>query len=160
MNTDPLTLPTTHRQLAVIPCGALKAGTWTTVRRLYRSQYFASNLRYAEAVADRVLVLSAEHGLLDLRASIAPYDRRMTKERATDPRFLSRLRAQGAVGQLDHLQGEEVLLLGGQLYVSAARTIWPDAVAATELLPEGMRGIGHQLQALLNGARAAERQAA
>jgi hypothetical protein len=73
--------------LVVIPCGAAKLDSAAAARDLYASDNFALMLRAAEATAaddanyfgreTRVMILSAEHGLLDLDAIVAPYDRKM-----------------------------------------------------------------------------------
>jgi hypothetical protein len=65
----------------VIPCGGAKLDRPARARDLYTGSMFRHTLTAALALADgddaRVLILSAQYGLLDLDEFIAPYDQRM-----------------------------------------------------------------------------------
>jgi hypothetical protein len=61
----------------IIPCSATKLGEAAPARDLYTSVYFRQALAAAESQADRVLILSAKHGLLELDEVVAPYELRM-----------------------------------------------------------------------------------
>lgn len=72
----------TAATLVVIPCAAAKLDTAAAARDLYASDNFAHMLRSAQAYAAdednaKVMILSAEHGLLDLDTVVAPYDTKM-----------------------------------------------------------------------------------
>lgn len=77
----------TAKHLVVIPCAAAKGDAPAPARELYASANFAHMLRCAEAHAAEtaelfghdvsVMILSAEHGLLDLDTVVAPYDTKM-----------------------------------------------------------------------------------
>jgi hypothetical protein len=79
------TAPNSH--IVVIPCAAAKADAAAPAAELYASANFAHMLRSAKAhAADTaaqfgtevtVMILSAEHGLLDLDTVVAPYDTKM-----------------------------------------------------------------------------------
>lgn len=66
----------------VIPCGAGKADTARAARDLYTGSMFSHTLAAAEALAepgDRILVLSARYGLVDLDEVLEPYEQRMDR---------------------------------------------------------------------------------
>ena len=78
-----MTISTARRITYIVPCGAAKADAPTKARDLYTSAHFRFVLRTAEAMADgdrasgrpaRVLIMSAEHGLVELDRILAPYD--------------------------------------------------------------------------------------
>lgn len=58
----------------IVPCSATKGDRPAAARDLYQSVYFRQALAAAEAQADRVLILSAKHGLIDPDQVIAPYE--------------------------------------------------------------------------------------
>lgn len=65
----------------LIPCGGAKLTQPAPARDLYTGQMFRHTITAAQAAigADdaRVLILSAEHGLVDPDQIVAPYDRKM-----------------------------------------------------------------------------------
>lgn len=68
--------------LVVIPCAAAKVDHAAPARDLYDSANFRHVLRAAEVIAadqgdTKVMILSAEHGLLELDAVVEPYDTKM-----------------------------------------------------------------------------------
>lgn len=75
---------TTTTHLVVIPCAGTKLDRPAAARDLYASANFAHTLRAAQAeaadtarvlgVQAKVMILSAQHGLLDLDTVVAPYD--------------------------------------------------------------------------------------
>lgn len=67
------------QRVAVIPCSGAKKNERTAARDLYTGQLYRSALLAAEAMqargeVDRVLILSAKHGLTELDEVIDPYD--------------------------------------------------------------------------------------
>ena len=108
---------------------------------MYVGSYHRACRHYARRIgADRVLVLSARHGLLDLHERIEPYDLRMGRPGSVEVATL-RLQAE-RLGVLD----ADVVVVGGGHYVERAVAVWPDA-----LLPlQGCRGIGEQLARMNN----------
>lgn len=68
--------------LVIIPCAAAKVDHAAPARDLYDSANFRHALAAAEATAadqgdTRVMILSAEHGLVELDTVLAPYDTKM-----------------------------------------------------------------------------------
>lgn len=65
-------------RICAIGCGAAKLDRRAPVRDLYTGCLFRDALSYAEGRGfDRIFVLSAEHGILDLEREVDPYNRRL-----------------------------------------------------------------------------------
>jgi len=108
--------------LAVIGCGNAKRDEAAKARDLYTSNYFALKREYADHFADRVVILSAEHGLVWSKRTIEPYDTTLDdrdREAIVDEVAWS-LRSPFT----DHSHAYEVLLLAGRDYAS----IYADAI--------------------------------
>ena len=60
--------------LAIIACSASKLDKAAPARDLYTGALFKASLAVAEALSDRVVILSAKHGVLELDAVVEPYD--------------------------------------------------------------------------------------
>src|SRR5690606_30344038 len=136
--------PTVCPRVIIVSCGGAKIDTTQPVPagEMYTGSYHLALRRAADARtrgrADRVLILSAFHGLLTLHDLIAPYDLRMGDEGSVTG---ERLRQQAAdLGILD----ADVTVLGPRAYVEASRAVWPEL---TDPLA-GARGIGGQLAKL------------
>jgi hypothetical protein len=64
------------RILALISCTKKKANRRCSARELYSaSPFFRKALSVAEAVSDKVYVLSAKHGLVELSDHLSPYEK-------------------------------------------------------------------------------------
>ena len=67
------------RILALISCTKKKADRRCSARELYSaSPFFRKALSVAEAVSDKVYVLSAKHGLVDLSERLSPYEKTLS----------------------------------------------------------------------------------
>lgn len=80
---------------AVVPCSWRKLDRPARVEELYRGPLFRSALLAAQALkrdgaVDRVLVLSARHGLVSLDRVLAPYDLKMGDPGSVEPACLRR----------------------------------------------------------------------
>jgi len=81
--------------IIVIPCAAAKSATPAPARSLYTSFNFAHTLGAAELEAidtervcgtsTTVMILSAEHGLVELDQVLAPYDTKMGQAGCVTP---------------------------------------------------------------------------
>jgi hypothetical protein len=60
--------------LAIIPCTSSKNPTATVARSLYRSTGFALMMQHAQQRAERILIMSAFYGLLELDSPVRYYD--------------------------------------------------------------------------------------
>ena len=137
-------------ELIVIPCGSRKLGHAARAAEMYIGSYHRSCRRAAEALRpDRLLILSARYGLLDLDDVIEPYD---TPHGAADavapPLLLDQAR------RYEILHRDPVVALGGARHVELVRTVWPHV--RTPLA--GTRGMGEQMAKLAAIARAATRR--
>ena len=126
----------------VIPCGAAKLSHPAPARELYTGAMFRHTLAAARALAgtgDAVLILSAEHGLVDPAAVIAPYEQKMGQPGSVTAAELARQAAAARIGS-----GAEVYALLPAAYFrvldEALRTL---GVYAQDLY-EGTGGIGGQ----------------
>ncbi|MFF1738007.1 DUF6884 domain-containing protein [Streptomyces sp. NPDC058247] len=151
------TLPAANpRPVVVIPCSAGKRPLPEGVdelpaAQLYTGPYFAKCFEAAQAIPGaRVVIVSAEYGLITPDTPIRPYEKRL------DPRNVdhARHRAQAAaMGPLCH--APEVIALAGKDYADAAAAVWPHL-----LRPLAGAGIGTQLQRLTRIAASRDPRAA
>lgn len=63
--------------IGLVACSAQKLERPAPARELYCSPLFRKSLAYAERRCERVYVLSASHGLVELDTVVSPYDRRL-----------------------------------------------------------------------------------
>ncbi|MFC8257818.1 DUF6884 domain-containing protein [Streptomyces sp. NPDC057291] len=127
-------------ELVVIPCGSRKLGRRARAADMYVGSYHRACRKAADALQpDRLLILSARHGLLDLDDVIEPYD---TPHGAADAITAQVLLQQATMRDIVLL--DPVVALGGARHVSLVRTIWPHA--RTPLA--GTRGMGEQMARL------------
>ncbi|MGC4947745.1 DUF6884 domain-containing protein [Streptomyces sp. DT224] len=127
--------------VVVIPCSGKKLTVPAPAGELYLGSYHRACRATADALAadgGLVLVLSSLHGLVTLDEILHPYEMRFR-----DPGAVSGdiLRAQARELGVD--QAQDVTVLAGADYVTAARAVWPDASA-----PLAGLGIGKQRQRL------------
>jgi hypothetical protein len=127
-------------QLVVIPCGSRKLGFPARSAEMYVGSYHRACRKAADALRpDRLLILSARHGLLDLDDIIEPYD---TPHGASDSVTAQVLLEQATLRGIVSL--DSVVALGGARHVSLVRSVWPHA--RTPLT--GARGMGEQMARL------------
>lgn len=127
-------------ELVVIPCGSRKLGRRARAADLYVGSYHRACRRAADALRpDRLLILSARYGLLDLDDVIDPYD---TPHGAAGAITAEALLKQATVRDIVLL--DPVVALGGARHAGLVRAIWPHA--RTPLA--GTRGMGEQMARL------------
>lgn len=132
--------------LVIVPCGGAKLATSAPAGDMYIGGYHRACRRAAAAMATptNTLILSAPYGLLPLQRVIGPYDLRMGQ-----PGSITSAALRDQARRLGAAPHDQVIVLGGRAYTSAALAIWP--AAATPLA--GLQGMGYQLQALSQLAR-------
>jgi hypothetical protein len=129
--------------LVVVPCSALKQDHACAAGDMYFGSYHRLCRRAADALQpDRVMILSALHGLIPLDQVIEPYDLRIG-----DPDcFTDGVRVAQQAEQLGLLQARQVVALGGKAYTSiiysAFGALRQGALVHRPLA--GTRGIGEQ----------------
>ncbi|MGW1760273.1 DUF6884 domain-containing protein [Streptomyces mirabilis] len=120
--------------------GSRKLGRRARAADLYVGSYHRACRRAADALRpDRLLILSARYGLLDLDDVIDPYD---TPHGAAAAITAEALLKQATVRGIVLL--DPVVALGGARHAGLVRTIWPHA--RTPLA--GTRGMGEQMARL------------
>jgi hypothetical protein len=132
--------------LVLISCSARKASQPAIASVLYCGSYFSACLQTAVAIAprDRVLILSARHGLLGLdEGPIAPYEQRLDRPGAITA---TTIRAQ-AIRR--NLAGLPVVALCGAPYAALAALVW--AEVETPLAGLGIGDQRHVLACLRTG---------
>lgn len=135
--------------LVIVPCGSRKTELpESPAGELYVGGYHQACRRAAEVLTtpERILILSALHGLLPLDRVIAPYELRMGQ-----PGSISRLALRRQAEQLHLVDEPRVIVLAGAAYTAAARQVWPHATAPLA----GAGGLGHQVGRLARIARSA-----
>lgn len=135
-----------RRQVMIVPCGGAKVEEISAARDLYTGSAFREVLAaaIAEVGEENVMILSAEHGLLELDAEVAPYDVKMGDADAIDRRdggFLD-LASQILSYGLDEadvfamLPNKYLAILDQAMRFAADRPVAP--------VYEGLLGIGEQ----------------
>jgi hypothetical protein len=126
------------RPLVIVPCGARKLPEPAPAGQLNTGSYHAACRRAAAALTgpDRILILSALHGLLPLDRVIAPYELRMGQ-----PGTVSTATLREQAEQLRLVDQPHVIVLAGRAYTTAALTVWPHATTPLA----GAGGLGRQL---------------
>ncbi|WP_433517366.1 DUF6884 domain-containing protein [Nonomuraea sp. CA-143628] len=133
-------------ELIVIPCGARKLDHRAQAADMYIGSYHRACRRAAEALQpDRLVILSARYGLLDLDDEIEPYDTPHSAGTLTAQLLLDQAATRG-IAALD-----PVVVLGGARHTALAKAVWPHA--RTPL--SGTRGMGEQFARLAAMARSA-----
>lgn len=127
-------------ELVIIPCGGAKADKPCTAGEMYVGGYHKACQTYALALVkgdrDKVLILSAKYGLLELDDPIEPYELRMgTLGCVTSVKVYEQARDKSL------LEVQTVVALGGRDYTSVVKKVWPHALTPLE----GVGGIGKQL---------------
>ncbi|MFE5847894.1 DUF6884 domain-containing protein, partial [Streptomyces niveus] len=142
---EDLAPPAVGRPVVVIPCSAGKRPLPDGVdelpaAQLYTGPYFAKCLAAAQAIpGGRVVIVSAEYGLITPDTPIRPYDKRLDPRNVDHAKHHAQAEAMGR--SVRH--APEVIALAGKDYADAAAAVWPHAIR-----PLAGAGIGTQLQRL------------
>lgn len=134
--------------VALVACGAAKTPHASPAAELYTGDLFRKSRAYAEHVADRWYVLSAEHGLLHPAAVVAPYDRTLNAMTAAE-------RAAWTDSVWDDLDGRfgpapvRFVVLAGRRYREGLLPLMAAAGHDVEVPLAGL-GIGQQKARLLS----------
>jgi hypothetical protein len=135
-------------ELIVIPCGARKLDHRARAADMYIGSYHRACRRAAEALRpDRLVILSARYGLLDLDDEIEPYDTAHGAADAVTARVLLDQAENLGITALD-----PVVVLGGARHAALAKAVWPHALTPLS----GTRGMGEQIARLTAMARSAD----
>lgn len=144
--------PRIDAPLVIIPCSSTKADRPSRPAELYTGSYHRACRRAALALTspDRVLILSARYGLLNLTdpRPLEPYDERIPVD---DPRRNARREPPSHVGlateyaRTNGLLADTPIVLAGRAYSRVCIAVWGERV----VLPlASTRGIGEQMAVL------------
>ena len=127
-------------ELVVIPCGSRKLDRPARAADLYIGSYHRACRRAAEALRpDRLLILSARYGLVDLDDVVEPYDTPHGTKDAVAARLVREQATLRGIVRLD-----PVVALGGARHVGLVHSVWPQALTPLA----GTRGMGEQMARL------------
>lgn len=123
----------------------MKRSHRTKAEELYISPLFKMNLAYAKSMQpDKIFILSAKYGLLDLETEINPYEQTLnTMPVKAIKAWAEKVKSQ-AVGKIN-FDKNEIIFLAGERY---RRFLLPFCKHAK--IPMQGLGIGRQLQFLKN----------
>ncbi|MFJ4741083.1 DUF6884 domain-containing protein [Streptomyces sp. NPDC088775] len=135
-------------RVIIVPCGGKKAETAkgqpvdaAPAGELYTGSYHAATRKAAKQLArpgDRIVIMSARFGLVDLTEWLPNYDLR-----AGDPGTVDADTLKGQAARL-WLHQRPAVVLAGKAYTELARHVWADAVNPLD----GCAGMGEQLARL------------
>lgn len=142
-------------KFAILACSASKLRTAAPAKSLYVGKLFVLGYQYAERVAERVLILSAKHGVVEADRVLEPYDEKLPTDKhrrgiwgngvATDLLRLLGVKDRTSVEE-GRAIGATCLCLAPQSYVSA---IGFQYVTGGWHQPLRGLGIGQQKQKLI-----------
>ena len=132
------------KRVVLISCVSQKRDYPCQARDLYISQLFKKSLDYAEQVlkADKIFILSAEHGVVPLERVIAPYNKTLNLMRKSE-RLIWSQKVMEQLNQHIDVEQDEVIFLAGQKY----REFLESEFKQVQVPLAGLK-IGEQLQFL------------
>lgn len=131
------------KKIVLISCVSKKLEKKSKAKDLYISPLFKYNLRYANSLnPDKIFILSAEYGLLDLEQEVEPYDKtfnsmKQNEIKAWAERVLSQLK------EVSDINNDKFIFLAGEKY----RKHIIQHISDYEIPLKGL-GIGRQLKFL------------
>ena len=120
--------------VGLVGCGKAKKATKAKARFLYTSPAFRMALAISERRCDETLILSAEHGVVELDQEIAPYDTALTKMPKA-ARQAWGAKVQATLKRRFESRRVRYLVLAGAAYAAAVTGLGCD-------VEEPMRGMG------------------
>ncbi len=132
-------------KVVLIACCKQKGEKAAPARELYKSPLFKTRLEYAESLnPDRILILSAKHGLLELDQVIEPYDISMKGKSPEEKRNWARV-AYNKISTMLQPTGSEFIFLTGKDYRTELSKLLGQHPDAKITVPFEGLGIGAQL---------------
>src|SRR5690625_998756 len=103
-------------KIGLVSCSKAKKGHICSAREMYsESNTFRLSLEYLEKTCDKIFILSAKHGLLDLEDTIQPYDETLVEKPVAERRKW----ADEVILKLKEktdLEKDQFIILAGQKY--------------------------------------------
>ncbi len=130
-------------KIILISCVSKKLPYKTKAKNLYVSPLFKYNLRYAHSLnPDKIFILSAKYGLVDLESEVEPYDQTLNNMKKEELKQWSGKIINQLKEQTD-LQEDEFIFLAGEMY----RKFLIPFIKNYKVPMQGL-GIGNQLKYL------------
>lgn len=130
-------------KIVLIPCVSKKQTKISKARELYISPLFKYSLKYALSLnPDKIFILSAKYGLLDINKEVEPYNQTLNKM----PQNEIKAWAANVLKDLNaktNIKNDEFIILAGENY----REYLLPSLSNYKLPLQGL-GIGKQLQFL------------
>lgn len=132
------------RKIVLISCVSKKKNCVAKAEDLYQSALFKGALKYAKAMnADRIYILSALHGLLELHQKIAPYNKTLNTMKAKERKEWSEKVIRQLIEERLDLEQDIFIFLAGKKY----REYLAEEIGKVQVPMEGLT-IGKQLKFL------------
>lgn len=104
------------RRIVLISCSKKKLGYKAKVKDLYVSPLFKLSLKYAYLLKpDKIYILSAKHGLVDLKEELEPYEITLNSMVAGEIKDWAKMVARQLKDEVD-FKNDEVVFLAGDNY--------------------------------------------
>ena len=130
-------------KIVLIACASKKLSSKAKAKDVYTSSLFKLNLKYANSIsADKIFILSAKHGLLDLEKEIEPYNQTLNNMKDEEIKAWADNVLQ-SLAQFSNLNEDEFVFLAGEKY----RKHLIPMIKNYKVPMEGL-GIGKQLKFL------------
>ncbi len=102
--------------IVMISCTKSKMDYACTAKELYsKSNLFRHSYRYAGTVADKIYILSARHGLVDVNAVIEPYDETLLDKNAKEKEeWVAKVIE--SLAEVTDLENDQYVILAGKVY--------------------------------------------
>lgn len=117
-------------RVALVACSKTKANDARPAAALYTSPLFRKSLLLGLSGAEKVYILSAKHGLVDLSAPLSPYDQTLKKISRADRETWGKLVGSQLCNKLQ--PGDVVQLLCGEEYATPVRPILKSMYCSVE----------------------------
>jgi len=129
--------------IILISCVSKKLNKKARAKDLYISPLFKFNLRYAKSLKpNKIFILSAKYGLLDLEKVVAPYEKTLNKMKAKEiEKWAQNVREK--LKKVSNLEKDNFIFLAGERY----RKYLVQHIKNSEVPLKGL-GIGKQLKFL------------
>jgi len=104
------------KKIVLISCASRKAKQKAKAKDLYTSPLFKYNLKYAFSLKpDKIFILSAEYGLLDLDKEIEPYNKTLNNMSSEEiKKWADNIVSQ--IREISDLENDEFIFLAGEKY--------------------------------------------
>ena len=131
------------KKIVLISCVSRKLEKKSKAKDLYISPLFKYNLRYAYSLnPDKIFILSAEYGLLDLEQEVEPYDKTLNNMKQNEIKVWAE-KVFNQLKEISDTKNDKFIFLAGERY----RKHLISSISDYEIPLKGL-GIGKQLKFL------------